>query len=188
MNLSGKESLWGQNKCLNLSGNWTYPLLLLFLNEHKEFLARTQRALELFELIRLELIRLGLYGKESNSWRCSDTQQPSGTRGRAGKLPAQKTDTAPWLGRVNRYSPSWGGPRACCWLTCRRSAHDRTVPYHVPTAAASAVVHTHATASSNSDNRRHQQPAETGHIVPRVTPALLHTPLAILAMLCTLLL
>ena len=67
-------------------------------------------------------------------------------------------DTAPRPGSVSKYSPSFGELRPCCWLARMTSAHDRTLPYHVPTAAACAgVVHTdHATTSTttSSSNRR----------------------------------
>ena len=64
-------------------------------------------------------------------------------------------DTAPRPGSVSKYSPSFGELRPCRWLARMTSAHDRTLPYHVPTAAACAgVVHTdHATTSTTSSSR-----------------------------------
>ena len=63
-------------------------------------------------------------------------------------------DTAPRPGSVSKYSPSFGELRPCCWLARMTSAHDRTLPYHVPTAAACAgVVHTdHATTSTTTSS------------------------------------
>ena len=71
LNLSCMDSLWSQSKCLNLFGIWTYPIwTYLFLCElfslpkkMKDFgrdMTNTWTYLA-FELIWLELLRLGLY-------------------------------------------------------------------------------------------------------------------------------